>query len=85
MADEGVSDDGSEMGEVGRDHTSRDMYSCGTLFGKIPTTSETGATFKEVPITTTRSTRSLSWSIRRLWKVAGRSSPKNVMSGYVGH
>ncbi len=63
--------------------TSRDMYSWGTCCGKTPTTSETGATFKDVPMTRTRSTRSRSWSINRSWNVAGRSSPKNVMSGFI--
>lgn len=62
--------------------TSREMYNCGVSGGKNPLTSETGATLRDVPITMTRSTRSLSCFVRRSWKVAGRSSPKKVISGF---
>ncbi len=42
---------------------------------------DTGATFKDVPITITRSTSSRSCPARRSSKVFGRASPKKVMSG----
>lgn len=52
------------------------------LGARKDTISETGATLREVPITRTRSTRARSWVKSRLWKEAGRASPKNVMSGF---
>ena len=63
--------------------TVREMYTCGTLEGKKPTTSDTGATLRDVPMTMTRSTRSLSCLTRRSWKVSESASPKNVISGYL--
>jgi hypothetical protein len=51
--------------------------------GRYRTTSETGATLSDVPMTITRSTRSRSCSTRRRLNSSGRFSPKKVISGFI--
>lgn len=62
---------------------SREIQMCGMLCGKKFGTSDTGATFIEVPMTITRSAIFASRSVRRSKKLFGSFSPKKVMSGFM--
>ncbi|KAH3662064.1 hypothetical protein OGAPHI_006245 [Ogataea philodendri] len=55
---------------------------CGTEFGTRFTISLTGATFSDVPMQISKSHLSMSVLIV-LWNNSGRSSPKNVISGFI--
>ena len=68
--------------EVGAMQTSAENLSCVREYTHI---SDTGATFIEVPMTMTKSTTSLSCSVRRSKNVLGSFSPKKVIFGCTHH